>query len=173
MIKSLSSLAMIVSLSSVNATAHSYVGLLPKDMHKDNSYKKSSKLFSLTEKEKSHLITINSENMEFLSKYQAKNEEVFTINFERWIVEESATVSDLVEKILSMSKEFEKGFKREAKYYKGYPSIANKLEATASKWNEIYRFTLQFKQRADDAKQVNAFMNDFIPANKEVLEALA
>jgi len=173
MIKSLSSLAMVASLSSVNATAHSYVDMLPKEIHKDNSYKKSLKQFSLTEKEKEYLIKINSENMEFLSKYQAKNEEVFNLNFERWVIEESATVSDLVEKILAMSKEFEHGFKREAKYYKEFPSIATRLEATALKWNEIYRFTLNFKQMADDAKQVNAFMNDFIPENKEVLEALA
>ena len=173
MIKSLGSLAMVVGLSSVNATAHSYVDVLPDKTHKDNSYKKSSKTFSLTEKEKSYLMKLNSENIEFLSKYQAKNEEVFHLNFERWVVEESATVSELVDKILAMSKEFIDGFNREEKYYKDYPSISRKLQLTSEKWSEIYSFTLQFKQKADSAKQVNDFMNTFIPANKEVLKALA
>lgn len=173
MIKSLSSLAVVVGLSSVNATAHSYVDVLPKEIQKDNSYKKSSKIFSLTEKEKAYLMKINSENMDFLLKYQEKNEEVFSLNFERWLVEESSTVSDLVNKILAMSKEFTDGFKREAKYYKDYTSISNKLQLTSKKWNEIYSFTMQFKQRADDAKQANEFISSFIPANKEVLEALA
>ena len=62
---------------------------------------------------------------------------------------------------------------KEAKFYKNYPSIANKNRQISHIHKEIVDFTKQYYQRAKEADEVSKFMDTFLVKNKEVLNTIA
>lgn len=173
MIKGIGTIALALSMNTADVSASTYKDLLSKDNLQSTQSINTEQDFSVTPEQKEYFRNLNKKNIESTKQYQAQNEAVFRQNFNRWVVEDSESVKILVDDILKMAKDLSMDFKQEAKYYKKHQSLAKLLIENANIWDDIYRFTVSFKTRADQANQANYFISKFIPDNQEVLTALA
>lgn len=129
--------------------------------------------FFLTSQEKEHLNSISQELIETMSLFRDYNEEVFKSNFERWEIKEASNLLSLVKDIIDEHSEISSLWEKEAKYYKKYPSIADKNRQISQIHKEIVDFTREYLKRAKEADEASKFMDRFVVDNQEVLDALA
>jgi len=176
MLKRLSAAAIIstATLNATDTTLNDFTTSYHKVQSEINLNIKNTKyIFNPTEEEVKQLILLGDKALESTQRLKEYNKVVLEKNFSKWAIEESETISTVINHIAKDALNFHRLASQVVKHIKNYPSIAKTNKEMSVLWKEIYDNTMQYKQRAEDAKIASDFILKFIPKNKEVLEALA
>ena len=126
----------------------------------------------LTAQQKTEIQQLANKTLEVWSTFEQINKNILLNNFEKWIVEDSEKLCDTIDKVMLKAKLGIDFFSKISKQYRDYPSISNKVKEVVKISKEIYNFTLPYKERSNAARDTLSFLQEFIPANREALEAL-
>ncbi|MEA3289203.1 MAG: hypothetical protein U9Q04_03380 [Campylobacterota bacterium] len=163
-----------MNFNTADISISDYKSLIVDNNNKTVSEKvDTNQFFYISPEDKEELNNKLVSHVSTMKEYEKRNQEVLKKNFDRWIIQESGEVLSLVNYILSMTQELSTEFKKEAKIYNKYESLSKKMYEIASIFENVHKFTLQYKQKSIEADEVYMFMADFIPKNQEVLKALA
>ena len=127
---------------------------------------------NLTPQKKAEIQQLADETLELWSMFEETNKNILLNHFDKWIVENSEEVCDTIDIVMLESKVASTFFTKIAKQYKDYPSISRKVEEVVKISKDLYNFTLAYKERTNAARDTLSFLQEFIPANREALEAL-
>jgi len=173
MLKELSLAALTtLNMNIQNATFHDYSTAI-KNMQSEKStlFSKNDGLH-LPKEKKAELQELANETLLTWKELERFNKVMLQNNFDRWIVEESEDLGNLIDKIVSDMQLSIRFFTKTAKQFSSYPSISKKLEEVVAISKNIYNFTRPFQERTNKVKEALAFANEFIPKNEEALEIL-